>query len=106
EVAGGDGEGDGPRGDGEGDGPRGDGEGDGPRGVREGDGRGDAVGDAVTAYAREDERGRYVVVLNFADAPASVSLGEPVEPTDLLTGDAVADGDEFAVADAVVLRAA
>ncbi|WP_224447743.1 alpha-amylase family glycosyl hydrolase [Haloprofundus salilacus] len=62
--------------------------------------------DAVTAYVCEDENGRYVVVLNFAAAPASVSLGEAVEPTDLVSGETVVDGDELTVADAVVLRAA
>ncbi|MFC6837927.1 alpha-amylase family glycosyl hydrolase [Halomarina ordinaria] len=65
-----------------------------------------AEADDVTAYAREDENGRYVVVLNFAADPATVSLGEPVEPTDLLSGEAVVAGEELRVADAVVLRAA
>ena len=65
----------------------------------------DGDGDAVTAYAREDERGRYVVVLNFDAGSASVSLNESVQPTDLISGEAVADGDELTVDDAVVLRA-
>ncbi|EMA60637.1 alpha-amylase family glycosyl hydrolase, partial [Halorubrum kocurii] len=65
----------------------------------------DGDADAVTAYAREDERGRYVVVLNFAAGSASVSLNESVQSTDLISGAAVADGDELTVDDAVVLRA-
>ncbi|KTG10940.1 alpha-amylase [Haloprofundus marisrubri] len=69
-----------------------------------GDGKADA--DAVTAYAREDENGRYVVVLNFSDDPATVSLGENVESTDLLSGEAVVAGNDLDVVDAVVLRTA
>ncbi|WP_224270109.1 alpha-amylase family glycosyl hydrolase [Haloprofundus salinisoli] len=66
----------------------------------------DGDADAVTAYAREDENGRYVVVLNFDADPATVSLDDPVEATDLLTGEAVVAGDDLDVVDAVVLRAA
>ncbi|WP_117592737.1 alpha-amylase family glycosyl hydrolase [Haloprofundus halophilus] len=62
--------------------------------------------DAVTAYAREDENGRYVVVLNFGADAATVSLDEAVETRDLLTGEAVAAGNDLTVVDAVVLRAA
>ncbi|NKE37747.1 alpha-amylase [Natronococcus sp. JC468] len=65
-----------------------------------------ADADAVTAYARADEHGRYVVVLNFDDDPATVSLGEDVESTDLLSGESVVTGNGLNVVDAVVLRAA
>jgi len=66
---------------------------------------GDGRDGAVVAYAREDGKHRYVVVLNFAADTASVSLGEPVEPTDLISGEAVADGDEVTIDDAAVFRA-
>ncbi|WP_435095900.1 alpha-amylase family glycosyl hydrolase [Halorubrum sp. N11] len=66
---------------------------------------GDGRDDAVVAYAREDGEHRYVVVLNFAADTASVSLGEPVEPTDLISGEAVVDGDAVAIDDAAVLCA-
>jgi glycosidase len=69
--------------------------------------------EAVVAYARttpegEDaEHDRYVVVCNFGDGPATVSLpGEDVEPTDRVTGEDVAHGDGLSVESVAVVPAA
>ena len=61
--------------------------------------------DAVTAYARDGEDGRYIVVLNFSDGPEVVGLGEEVEATDRISGENVAAENGVTVEDAVVLPA-
>ncbi|WP_435125777.1 alpha-amylase family glycosyl hydrolase [Halobaculum sp. D14] len=61
--------------------------------------------DSAVAFARDDGDDRVVVALNFAADAASVTLPEPVDGTDLLSGDDVATGERsVAVSDAVVLR--
>ncbi|WP_226479541.1 alpha-amylase family glycosyl hydrolase [Natrinema amylolyticum] len=70
--------------------------------------------DAAVAFAREAPASgrRLVVALHFGDGTATVRIDEPVEGTDLPTGEAVADGDgaadswarELAVDTAVVLE--
>jgi glycosidase len=62
--------------------------------------------DAVTAYAREDEHGRYVVVLNFGADTQTVSLTESVESMDLISGAEAFEGGTDEVDDAVVLPVA
>ncbi|USZ67530.1 alpha-amylase family glycosyl hydrolase [Halorussus salilacus] len=60
--------------------------------------------DRTVAYARDDGDSRLVVALNFGEEPREVAVGEPVEATDLLTGESVADGDRLAVSDVVVVE--
>ncbi|GAA0662387.1 alpha-amylase family glycosyl hydrolase [Natronoarchaeum mannanilyticum] len=48
-----------------------------------------APGDSTVAFAREHEGERVVIALNFGDEPVDVTLGERVDDTDLVTGDAV-----------------
>jgi len=48
-----------------------------------------APGDRAVAFAREHEGERVVVALNFGDEPVDVTLGESVDDTDLVTGDAL-----------------
>ncbi len=55
----------------------------------------------VVAFGRG---GRVVVVLNFGETPATVSLDIAVDPVDLLTGDDVSVPDGVRVRDAVVLE--
>jgi glycosidase len=61
--------------------------------------------DRVTAFAREDDDERFVVILHFGEGTASVELPEPVGGTDVVTGEPVAGGGPIEVADAVVVRA-
>ncbi|WP_158057176.1 alpha-amylase family glycosyl hydrolase [Halorussus halophilus] len=63
----------------------------------------DADSDGVTAYAREDEDERLVVVLNFDAEPRAVDV-DVADTTDLLTGEDVNDGEEVLVEDVVVLE--
>ncbi|SNZ12752.1 Glycosidase [Natronoarchaeum philippinense] len=53
-----------------------------------------APGDRAVAFAREHEGERVVVALNFGDEPVDVTLGEHVDDTDLVTGDAVPTDQE------------
>ncbi|MFW6018151.1 MAG: alpha-amylase MalA [Halapricum sp.] len=62
--------------------------------------------DAVTAYARDGEDGRYIVVLNFSDGSEVVGLDEDVEAIDQITGENVAAENGVTVEDAIVLPAA
>lgn len=64
----------------------------------------------VVAYARtapegvDAEHDRYVVVCNFGDEPATVSLpGETVGTTDRVTGESVGTGDRLSVESVVVV---
>jgi glycosidase len=66
----------------------------------------------VVAYVRTTpdganaEHDRYVVVCNFGDEPASVSLpDEVVEPTDRITGESVASEDGLSVENVVIVPA-
>jgi glycosidase len=60
-----------------------------------------AAPDRVVAFGRGE---RVVVVLNFGETPATVSLDPPTDPVDLLTGDEVAVPEGVRVRDAVVLE--
>ncbi|MUV88769.1 alpha-amylase [Halapricum sp. CBA1109] len=62
--------------------------------------------DSVTAFARDGEDGRYVVVLNFSGEAEVVGLDEEVDAVDQITGENVAAEDGVTVEDAVVLPAA
>jgi len=70
----------------------------------------DAVGASVEAgpepgrVAAFGRGGRVVVVLNFGETPATVSLDAAVDPVDLLTGDEVGVPGGVRVRDAVVLE--
>ncbi|GAA0668328.1 alpha-amylase family glycosyl hydrolase [Natronoarchaeum mannanilyticum] len=70
-----------------------------------------AESDHVLAFSRVADDQRVVVLLNFADGPRSVRVGDYVETTDLRTGEAVAptthdDGSlEFEVDSVVVVEA-
>jgi glycosidase len=67
----------------------------------------DAVGDDRTvAYARDDGEERLVVLLDFGDREAGVTVEveESVGKTDLLTGEEVATDEGIEVRDCVVLR--
>ena len=60
---------------------------------------------AVTAYARESGDDRLAVVLNFGAGEVTVTLEEPIDPTDLLTGrDVGAMGDVSAEGDSAAER--
>jgi glycosidase len=59
--------------------------------------------DRVVAFGRG---GRVVVVLNFGDDPATVTLDRDVDCVDLLTGDEVGTPEGVRVGDAVVLERA
>ncbi|MEF8825641.1 MAG: alpha-amylase MalA [Halapricum sp.] len=61
--------------------------------------------DAVTAFARDGEDGRYVVVLNFSEESEIVGLDESVEAVDQISGENVAAENGVTVEDAVVLPA-
>ena len=60
--------------------------------------------DRVVAYERVTDDERLVVVLNFGADLATVVLDRDVDPTDLLSGTEVGDGDTLRVEDAVVVR--
>jgi 1,4-alpha-glucan branching enzyme len=62
--------------------------------------------DSVTAFARDGEDGRYVVVLNFSGEAEVVGLDESVDAVDQITGENVAAENGVTVEDAVVLPAA
>jgi cyclomaltodextrinase len=59
--------------------------------------------DAVTAFARDGDDGRYIVVLNFSDGSEVVGLDESVEAVDQISGENVAAENGVTVEDAVVL---
>jgi glycosidase len=61
--------------------------------------------DSVTAFARDGEDGRYLVVLNFSPETEVVGLDETVEAVDQITGTDVAAENGVTVEDAVVLPA-
>jgi len=65
----------------------------------------DGAADRVVAYARRGQDRDVVVVLNFADAPATVALDHPTGNEDHLSGTDRADGEALVVTDAVVVDA-
>jgi len=62
--------------------------------------------DSVTAFARDGEDGRYVVVLNFSEGTEVVGLDVEVDAVDQITGENVAAEGGVTVEDAVILPAA
>jgi len=67
----------------------------------------EAESDHAVAYGRDDGDDRVIVVLNFDETPADVRLGESVQDTDLVTGDAVDvvddAGDQRVTVDSVLV---
>ena len=61
--------------------------------------------EGVVAFARESAAGRYVVALNFGSEPATVGLDEPVDATDLVSGESRAAAEGVTVEDVAVFRA-
>jgi glycosidase len=60
--------------------------------------------DRAVAFAREGDSGTVVCVLNFGDAPATVTLDRAVDPTDLVSGESAATADGLEVDDVAVFR--
>ncbi|WP_336025438.1 alpha-amylase MalA [Halobellus salinisoli] len=64
------------------------------------------AGDRVVAFRRARDGDAYVCVLNFGESPVTVSLSEvDVDPTDLVSGEALATAEGLEVDDVAVFRA-
>lgn len=68
-----------------------------------------ATSDAGLAYALETDSNRVIVALNFAPQPITVTVGDTLQTTDVLTGreievNVTPDGSEIIVENAVILE--
>ncbi|MFC6872489.1 alpha-amylase MalA [Halobellus marinus] len=61
--------------------------------------------DRAVAFRRELDDSAYVCVLNFGESPATVTLVEPVDDTDLVTGESLLTADGLEIDDVAVFHA-